>query len=57
MRIMGLGAASSTGEQLVLLKPRSLIERYVELIQTCSPDRIVDLGIFEGGSVALVVAF
>jgi SAM-dependent methyltransferase len=35
-------------------KPRSLVERYVEVIEHLEPKHIFELGIFQGGSTALL---
>lgn len=42
------------GADFLLLKPRELIDRYVEVIQELRPARIFELGILEGGSTALL---
>ena len=42
------------GADFLLLKPRSLIDRYVEVIEELRPERIFELGILEGGSTALL---
>jgi Methyltransferase domain len=42
------------GADFLLLKPRALIDRYVELIGELRPERIFELGILEGGSTALL---
>jgi SAM-dependent methyltransferase len=38
----------------LVAKPRSLVERYVELISDLRPQYIFELGIFQGGSTALL---
>jgi predicted O-methyltransferase YrrM len=40
-------------DQQVILKPRGAIEHYVELIAELRPRRIMELGIYNGGSAAL----
>lgn len=45
----------STPERFVLLKSREGIDRYVEVIRSLEPRRIVDLGIYRGGSTALLM--
>jgi hypothetical protein len=42
------------GADFLLLKPRSLIDRYVDVIEELRPERIFELGILEGGSTALL---
>lgn len=42
------------GADFLLLKPRALIDRYVEVIEELRPLRIFELGILEGGSTALL---
>jgi len=39
----------------LVAKPRPLIERYIALIEQLSPERIVELGSFQGGSTALLL--
>lgn len=41
---------------LQILKPRSVIEQYVELVERERPQRILELGIYAGGSTALLAA-
>jgi hypothetical protein len=45
----------STPERFVLLKTREGIDRYIEVIRALEPRRIVDLGIYRGGSTALLM--
>jgi hypothetical protein len=45
----------SSPERFVLLKTREGIDRYVEMIRMLEPRRIVDLGIYRGGSTALLM--
>ena len=40
-------------DQMVVLKPRSAVEAYVELIDQAQPRTILELGIYNGGSAAL----
>lgn len=42
------------GDVLYILKGRELIEQYIELIHRTRPKRIVELGIFLGGSVGMI---
>ena len=42
------------GADFLLLKPRTLVDRYVEVIEELRPERIFELGILEGGSTALL---
>jgi Methyltransferase domain len=42
------------GADFLLLKPRELIDRYVEVIEELRPARIFELGIFEGGSTVFL---
>jgi len=42
------------GADFLLLKPRTLVERYVEVLQELRPLHIFELGILEGGSTALL---
>jgi len=52
---VGFGPEVRAGpDQLLLMKPRWMVERYVELIETLRPRRIVELGILSGGSVAFL---
>jgi hypothetical protein len=51
----GSGARFNTGpDELPLMKVRPSVERYVDLIATLRPRRVVELGIFYGGSVAFL---
>jgi Methyltransferase domain len=45
-------AANKAGE-LFVAKPRWRLERYIEVIQRLEPRRVVELGIYQGGSTAL----
>jgi Methyltransferase domain len=51
-RVMGVD--SSPG-RFVLLKSRECIDRYVDIVRTLSPRHVVELGIFHGGSTALLM--
>jgi predicted O-methyltransferase YrrM len=52
---VGYGADIRAGPgELLLMKSRSLIERHVDLIKQLKPKRIVELGIWHGGSVAFL---
>jgi predicted O-methyltransferase YrrM len=44
---------SSTGA-FVLVKPREMVDQMIELVNDLKPDRIVEVGIFKGGSAALL---
>jgi predicted O-methyltransferase YrrM len=48
----GGGGAPARG--FTLLKNRPLVDAYVDLARTLRPERIVELGVFRGGSVALL---
>ena len=39
----------------LVAKPQTLVERYVELVDELRPERIIELGIFQGGSTALLL--
>ena len=52
-----ISGMQSTPEQFVLQKPRPLIERYLQMLDDVSPERVLEFGIFKGGSVALLAAF
>jgi predicted O-methyltransferase YrrM len=47
-------AGVSTPDRLAVMKPRELIEAYLELLTTHQGGRMVELGIREGGSTALM---
>ncbi len=52
---VGFGADVTAGpNELLLMKPPWMVERYVELVEALRPRRVVELGIFLGGSVALL---
>ena len=52
---VGFGQDVKAGPaELMLMKPRWMVERYVELVSVLRPKRIVELGIFKGGSVAFL---
>jgi SAM-dependent methyltransferase len=44
----------SSEDRFTLVKPRPLVERYIELLEELAPQRIVELGVFQGGSTALI---
>ncbi|MBO0767724.1 MAG: class I SAM-dependent methyltransferase [Solirubrobacterales bacterium] len=44
----------STADRLVLVKPTRMVESLVDLLVEFRPKRIVELGIYSGGSVALI---
>jgi predicted O-methyltransferase YrrM len=43
----------SSNDHFVLAKPRHMVERYEELMSRLQPKRIIEMGIFQGGSAAL----
>lgn len=45
---------ASDADQLVALKPRPLIEKYVDLLLGAPSIRVVELGTYQGGSTALI---
>jgi hypothetical protein len=49
----GLGAQPGPDE-LLLMKPRWMVDRYVELVGALRPKRIFEMGIYFGGSVAFL---
>ena len=53
-RTRGVGKRASTPEQFTMLKTRPMVEGYVQLLQQLEPQRIVELGIFAGGSAAML---
>lgn len=42
------------GADFLLAKPRKLVERYLELLADLQPQHVFELGIFQGGSTALL---
>jgi predicted O-methyltransferase YrrM len=50
--VMGL---DSSPDRFVLFKTRQGVDRYVEIIRGLGPTRIVELGIFRGGSTVLLM--
>jgi predicted O-methyltransferase YrrM len=42
------------GDQLVILKQAQLVQRYLDILRDERPTRIVELGVKEGGSTALI---
>lgn len=44
---------SSTADEFCLVKPRALVDKHLELLHELRPRTMVELGIFQGGSVAL----
>jgi predicted O-methyltransferase YrrM len=52
--IYRLSLLRSTTERLVLLKTRRMIEYYLDVLVDLQPERVLELGIYQGGSVALV---
>ncbi len=47
---------TSTPEQFCVVKTRSLVERYIDLLTGLAPKRIMELGIAKGGSTAMLAA-
>jgi SAM-dependent methyltransferase len=45
---------ASAPDRLRILKPRWMVEEYLRLIERDRPARIVELGIYDGGSTALI---
>jgi predicted O-methyltransferase YrrM len=52
--VLRLESEAIAPDELMLQKPRWELERYVELVKTLRPRRIVELGIWLGGSVAFL---
>ena len=50
-----LAGVDSSPDRFVLLKTREGIDRYVDVVRSLAPKRIVELGIFQGGSTALLI--
>jgi predicted O-methyltransferase YrrM len=46
--------ARSTADRFYIIKPRSLVERYEQLISQVAPRNIFELGIWDGGSTAFL---
>ncbi len=46
----------STAERFILAKTRDMVDRLARLIEETRPRRIVELGIFKGGSAALITS-
>ena len=44
----------STSDNFLLVKHRHMVERYCELLARLQPARMVELGMFEGGSAAML---
>ncbi|MGH9248669.1 MAG: class I SAM-dependent methyltransferase, partial [Acidimicrobiales bacterium] len=53
-RVVPVGRSRSTPHRFLLLKNRQLVDAYINLAESLKPRRIVELGIFEGGSTALL---
>ena len=47
-------AEDSSSNAFVLVKDRPMIEQMIHLVEALKPDRIVEIGIFKGGSAALL---
>jgi cephalosporin hydroxylase len=53
--LVGYGAEAKLDPgELLLMKPRDMVEQYVALVEQLDPKRIFELGIFHGGSVAFL---
>lgn len=52
--LLRIGRLRSTPERLVMLKTRRMVEHYVSVLEALRPRRVLELGIYQGGSVALV---
>jgi hypothetical protein len=57
------GSACSTGRriwailaacELLLLKPRAIVDQYADLVSRLQPRNVMELGLYDGGSTALV---
>jgi hypothetical protein len=48
--------SQSTATRFCIQKPRYLIDSYVSMIEELRPRRVVELGIFDGGSTAFIAA-
>jgi predicted O-methyltransferase YrrM len=53
--LAGVMSVDLSPDRFVVLKTREAIGRYVEIIGLLAPKRIVELGIFRGGSTALLM--
>jgi hypothetical protein len=53
-RVVPVGRSPSTPDRFLLLKNRQMVDAYIDLAGSLNPRRIVELGIFEGGSTALL---
>jgi Methyltransferase domain len=53
--LAGVIDLESSPDRFVLFKTRQGVERYVEIIRALVPERIVELGIFRGGSTVLLM--
>ena len=53
-RVVPVGRSPSTPDRFLLLKNRQMVEAYIDLADSLEARRIVELGIFEGGSTALL---
>lgn len=49
------GIFNSTAERFCVRKPREVVLRYERLLARLTPRRIVEVGVYEGGSTALLV--
>jgi SAM-dependent methyltransferase len=49
-------AEDSTTSAFVLVKPRGMVDQMIELVTELQPDRIVEVGIYKGGSAALLAS-
>jgi Methyltransferase domain len=53
-RLVSFGRSPSTPDRFLLQKNRQLVDAYINLAGSLNPRRIVELGILEGGSTALL---
>ena len=53
-RVVPFGPPNSSPHRFLLLKNRQMVDAYVELADSLTPRNIVELGIFAGGSTALI---
>lgn len=49
-----IGGMRSNSERLVMLKTRRLVQYYLDVLESLRPRRVLELGIYQGGSVALI---
>jgi hypothetical protein len=49
-----MGAARSSPDHFVVFKTRALVDRYVEILRELRPRNIVEIGVYQGGSTAML---